>query len=264
VDLIFTDLDGTLLDHDTYCWEAALAALDHLRRRSVPWVAVTSKTRAETELWRLRLGNDHPFIVENGGAAFVPAEYFPAGVPGARREGSYEVLEWGTPYGDLVAALGSAARASRCEVRGFHEMPPEEVSELCGMPLPEALLAKQREYDEPFLVCDAGRAGALTAAIERQGRRWTRGGRFWHILGANDKAVAVEALCALFRRARPWLRTIGLGDGPNDAAFLNVVDVPVLIRSPRSAELQAAVPGGRLTDRRGPAGWNDAVLSLVP
>jgi len=263
VDLIFTDLDGTLLDHDTYSWKAALASLDHLRRRSVPWVAVTSKTRAETELWRLRLGNEHPFIVENGGAAFIPAGYLAAGIPGTRQCGPYEVLEWGTPYPDLLAALASASKASGCRVRGFHEMPPEEVSELCGMPLTEAILAKQREYDEPFLVCDPVRAGALTIAIERQGRRWTRGGRFWHILGTNDKAVAVEALCALFRGAWSSLRTIGLGDGLNDASFLNVVDVPVLIRSPRSAELQAAVPRGRLTDRPGPAGWNDAVLSLV-
>ncbi len=30
--LIFTDLDGTLLDHETYSWEAAQPAIERLRQ----------------------------------------------------------------------------------------------------------------------------------------------------------------------------------------------------------------------------------------
>jgi mannosyl-3-phosphoglycerate phosphatase len=263
MDLIFTDLDGTLLDRDTYAWEAARPALDRLRRQGTPWILVTSKTRAEVEFWRARLGNAHPFIVENGGAAFVPAGYFPDPVPGAVGRGAYEVLEWGAPYEELVADLESVSRASRCRVRGFHELTPEEVAGLCALPLEQAVLAKRREYDEPFLVLDADRAGALTAAIENQGRRWTRGSRFWHLVGANDKALAVRTLAGLFARGNAPVRAIGLGDGWNDVSFLNAVAVPVLIRSPQAAELKAAVPRGLVTDRPGPAGWNDAVLALV-
>lgn len=37
--LVFTDLDGTLLDHDTYSWEAARPALDRLKRQQVPWTS---------------------------------------------------------------------------------------------------------------------------------------------------------------------------------------------------------------------------------
>ena len=59
------------------------------------------------------------------------------------------------------------------------------------------------------------------------------------------------------------MRTIGLGDGLNDACFLNVVAEPVLIRSPQTAELKARVPRGVVTDRPGPAGWNGAILALT-
>ena len=141
-------------------------------------------------------------------------------------------------------------------------MTPREVATLCELPLEQAVLAKQREYDEPFVILDRDRAGALTAAIEEHGRQWTRGGRFWHILGANDKALAVEALSALFEQGNAPVRTIGLGDGLNDASFLNVVAVPVLIRSPQTAELKARVPLALVTDRPGPEGWNEAVLAL--
>jgi mannosyl-3-phosphoglycerate phosphatase len=263
MDLIFTDLDGTLLDHDTYAWEAARPALDRLGRQGIPWVLVTSKTRAEVEFWRRRLGNQHPFIVENGGAAYVPLRYFPDAVRGSIHRDPYEVLEWGTPYEELVADLARASQTSRCRVRGFHEMTVEETAALCDLPLEQAVLAKQREYDEPFLILDTDRAGVLAAAIEELGRSLTRGGRFWHILGANDKARAVGALAALFEQGNAPLRTIGLGDGLNDATFLNAVASPVLIRSPQVAELKVRVPGGTVTDRPGPAGWNDAILALI-
>ena len=263
MDLIFTDLDGTLLDRDTYTWKAAQPALDRLRRQGIPWVLVTSKTRAEVEYWRRGLENAHPFIVENGGAAYVPLGYFPYAIRGGRRRDGCEAMEWGTPYEELVADLQSASQASQCRVRGFHAMTPEEVAGLSDLPLEQAVLAKQREYDEPFLILDPYRADALAAAIEDRGKQWTKGGRFWHILGANDKALAVGVLSTLFERGNAPVRTIGLGDGLNDVSFLNVVDTPVLVRSPQAAELQARVPRGVVTDRPGPAGWNDAILALI-
>ena len=45
--VVFTDLDGTLMDHDSYDVAPAKPALDALAARSIPVVPVTSKTRAE-------------------------------------------------------------------------------------------------------------------------------------------------------------------------------------------------------------------------
>ncbi len=227
-------------------------------------MVVTSKTRAEVEFLRTQLGNNHPYIVENGGAAYIPRGYFPGSISTGELRDGHHVLEWGTPYQELVASLEQASKASRCRVRGFHEMPPDEIAGLCGFPLEEAVLAKQREYDEPFVVLDPYRFDALVAAIEEQGRKWTRGGRFWHILGSNDKALAVKAVAEVFVQVCGPVVTIGLGDGLNDASFLNAVAAPILIRSAQSSELQTRVPRGLLTDRPGPAGWNDALLAMIP
>ena len=43
--LVFTDLDGTLLDHHSYSHAAALPGLERLRGLEVPVIPVTSKTR---------------------------------------------------------------------------------------------------------------------------------------------------------------------------------------------------------------------------
>ncbi|MFB3778043.1 MAG: HAD-IIB family hydrolase [Bryobacteraceae bacterium] len=260
--VIFSDLDGTLLHPHSYSFEAAEPALAALRRRNTPLVLCTSKTRAEVELWRGRLKIEHPFIVENGGAVYVPSGCFPFAIDRSVRRDGYDVVEFGTPYPELVAALEEAAREAKCEVLGFQQMSLADICLRTSLPVQQAALAKQREYDEPFEILGPG-AHALLEAIERSGKRWTRGDRFYHITGANDKAVAVEYLIKMYRRAFGSVRTVGIGDGPNDAKFLTAVDIPVIIRSPYAAALKRAVPNARVTTAPGPHGWNEAVLPLV-
>jgi predicted mannosyl-3-phosphoglycerate phosphatase (HAD superfamily) len=74
--VVFTGLDGSLLDRDRYALDTALPALEHMERAAVPWIPVTSKTFAEVQHYRQLLGNVHPFVVENGGAIFIPQATF--------------------------------------------------------------------------------------------------------------------------------------------------------------------------------------------
>ena len=213
---------------------------------------------------RQSLENRQPFIVENGGGAFIPRDYFPFPVERSIPREAYEVIEFGAPYGELVETLHAASRASGVRVLGFHQQTAEEVGARCGLSIEEATLAKQREYDEPFEILDPEGAAALVREIEKRGKRWTRGGRFYHITGDNDKAGAVRLLTRLYGLVYGPLETIGLGDGLNDAEFLATVDIPVLVRSGHTPELQKRVPRGRATDLPGPAGWNRAVLEVCP
>jgi mannosyl-3-phosphoglycerate phosphatase len=261
--VVFTDLDGSLLDRDTYRWDATIPALEHVERRAVPLVLVTGKTRAEVQGWRQRLGNNHPFVVENGGAVFIPQGYFPISVPGATLRSGYEVVEWGKPYADLIAGLRAASRFTRCRVAAFHEMTAEKVASVCGLAVEEAVLAKQREYDEPFYVVDTERERQLKLALAAQGLRWTHGGRLCHVGGDSDKASGVRLLSALFRKTHERIVTIGLGDSLSDASFLQAVDMLVIVRSRDAAALQSLVPHAMLTWHEGPAGWNEAVLEVL-
>ncbi|MBM3813416.1 MAG: HAD-IIB family hydrolase [Acidimicrobiia bacterium] len=262
--LIFTDLDGTLLDHNTYSWEPARDMIRLLRETATPWIFTTSKTRAEVLWWREQMGNTHPFIVENGGAAFFPAGGIqPAEDQGIELEG-FRVLEWGTRYPKLLEALRVASRGSDCPVLGFSQMTVEEVAGTCGLPEGQALLAKRREYDEPFQVLREGCDESLVREIEQQGLRWTRGGRFWHICGDSDKARAVEAVTQIYRREQGSITTIGLGDSFNDLPFLAKTDIAVVIRSKHSTQLMKQLPGARLTPQSGPAGWAQALRSILP
>ena len=63
--LIFTDLDGTLLD-DRYDVSGAAAAMDRVTELGALVVPVSSKTRAEMTLLREQQRIPTPFIFENG------------------------------------------------------------------------------------------------------------------------------------------------------------------------------------------------------
>ena len=258
--VLITDLDGTLLD-ESYSFEKALPALRELRDRRIPLVFCTSKSSAEVEAIRLELDNTHPFIVENGGALCIPESHFPLPINAAKRRDGYAVIEFGSPYPEIVESLRTAAEESDCLVRGFSQMTVEEVSEMCKMPINAALKAKQREYDEPFQIL-SGDSRRLFDSILKQKRRWTRGNRFYHILGANDKGHCVILLRHFYERIYPSVVFVGVGDGLNDAGFLNLVDIPLLLESDEIGELRRAVPNGRLC-AGGPRGWNNSVLDVI-
>ena len=65
--IVFSDLDGTLLDHGNYSHSAAAPALARLRHLEVPLILASSKTAAEIVPLRDELGfSDCEAIVENG------------------------------------------------------------------------------------------------------------------------------------------------------------------------------------------------------
>lgn len=262
--VVFTDLDGTLLDHRSYDFTAARPALERLRRLRVPLIYCTSKTRAETEYWRATTANLDPFVTENGGAVYIPQGYFPFQVPGGVERDGYQVVELGRPYPALVAALAQAEVASGCTVRPFHRIKAEEIAALSGLTLEQAELAKRREFDEPFEILAPERGSALLKEIEGLGFRWTRGGRFHHITGGNDKAAAVRFLIQLFQKLDPHVRTIALGDSLNDAGMLSAVDEPVIMPSPHAAWLLELMSRARLAPDAGPKGWAQAISEMIP
>lgn len=272
--VIFTDLDGTLLDYGSYSFADALPALRLIKKWSIPLIICSSKTAAEIGLYRRRLENHHPFISENGGGIFVPKGYFGFQLADwlnaiddasirLESDEEYEFLRLGARYEELRKALEILNR-SGFSLRGFGDMSADEVSALTGLPLPEAVLAKQREFDEPFVV-DGGpnKPERIAEAIERLGFHCVTG-RIKHIVGSSDKGKAVSLLKSMYRTASKALTTIGVGDAPNDLPMLQAVDHPILVQQPDgSYHGDLIIQGLVRAEGKGPAGWNSAIMDLL-
>jgi mannosyl-3-phosphoglycerate phosphatase len=264
--LVFTDLDGTLLDHNTYRWDKAEPALELCARLDVPVILVSSKTRAEMNVLRLELGLASPFVTENGGGIFFPTGSAVEPPPEALL--SDELWKWslGAPYPEVVSALREIRDELGCAIRGFADMTVDEISRLTGLDPERARLAAMREYDEPFIVshCDSREMEPLIRAASRRGLRITEGGRFHHLHGNCDKGEAVEKLVRRCEKADGPLKVIALGDSSNDFVMLKRADYPVLVRSSREYPgLEKEIAYLRTTREKGPAGWNAAVTALL-
>ena len=263
--IIFTDMDGTLIDHNTYSYEAALPALEQIRTNNIPLIFCTSKTRAELEIYCRRLDMYHPFISENGGAIFIPKDYFNFTYQYDKELDTYNVIELGTRYDILEKQLKEMCLEAECRVIGFGDM---DIAQLCddtGLDIESAALAKRRDYDEAFRVLSSPpKAQVLEQEIIKRGLNFTKGGRYYHIMGNNDKGMAVCILTDLFRKIWPDITTIGLGDSLNDLPMLKAVDIPILVQKPDGTyDPSISDPSIKHGDGIGPQGWNRELISIL-
>ena len=258
--IVFSDLDHTLLDGRDYSHARAAPGLALLNERKIPLVLCTSKTRPEVEFHRRDLNNRHAFVVENGGAIYIPAGYFDFDFVHDRRTGDYFVIELGMPYQDQVGALTELKRKTGLALRGFSDMTAQEIAARCGLSPVQATWAKQREYDEPFMIPAPEAAAAIIATADFP---LTQGGRFYH-LAASDKGRAVGILMELFRRSHPGAVSVGIGDALNDLPLLEAVEIPVLVQGDDGGyDPRIDLPGLRFADGIGPVGWNAAIANLA-
>jgi mannosyl-3-phosphoglycerate phosphatase len=271
--VVFTDLDATLLDPDTYSWAAAEDALGALKKRHAAMIPVSSKTFTEMESLHRELELDDPFIVENGGGIAFGREMSTATQLAALRHdgppvprGKLMVLPLGTGYEKLVSALAEMGLEVGFPLKGFASMSDEDVASLTGLSLVEAAKARSREFDEPFVVPESAwiQADSIRQAASRRGLTVVEGGRFWHLIGHEGKGRAVSLLMGIYRGLYEETVTVGLGDSPNDYPFLELVDVPVVIGGGAwETDRPHWASRARHTAQPGPKGWNIAILTLL-
>jgi mannosyl-3-phosphoglycerate phosphatase len=267
--LIFSALDGALINPRTGSYADAEDALSELDRLKIPLILLTSRTRAEVEPLRRKMGHNHPFVTENGGGIFFPDGYFNVRIPGAVRNGRYLCIAQGLPYEEVCTALDDLSEECGVGVAGFHHMSPREIADNTGLRPRDAEMAREREFDEPFYFTSADEP-AIARFVEAAGQRGFAarpGGMFWHLSSGCDPARAVRTLTELFREAtRIKLRAVGIAANSEDLAWLRATDQAILLpggdakaEASKSSQTKNLVPG----NVSGPAGWSEAILNII-
>jgi mannosyl-3-phosphoglycerate phosphatase len=256
--LVFTDLDGTLLDHDSYSFEAARPALDLLRDRGIPLILASSKTEAEMRPIAEAIGISHPMIVENG-----------AGVVWLNSDTSSVIADLPSPYSCLRDLLREIPKDLSACFEGFGDWDISRVSQETGLPLASAALARQRRFSEPgrFAGTEAQKQ-AFIALLEAQGFSAVQGGRFFTLMPKTSKAERMAEVVAHYQRGAPGpVRTVALGDAPNDLAMLEAADCGIIIANPAHNPLPVTERERQgfilRSEQAGPVGWNIMINQLV-
>ncbi len=263
--IIFSDIDGTLIDSVTHSYEAALPALRKSQGKNIPIILCSSKSRKEIEIYQRELDIRHPIIAENGGGVFIPKDYFNFEYSFSHEVEGYFLISLGSPYQELIAVFKRVQKQVGGKIRGLFEMNPEEIVQRTGKSLKLAKLSLERDFGLPFVFTEK------TPELEKKvlrlitdaGCHCMIGTKFYHIMGENDKGKGVQVLTELFRKKFGRLQTVGIGDGLIDESLLKAVDLPFLVKRFDDTFAPLDFPGLKKIGKIGPEGWNEAIGELI-
>lgn len=261
--VIFTDLDGTLLNHYDYSYRDALPILAHIRDQSIPLIICTSKTRYEVLDFRKELNIDDPFITENGGGIFFQKNQEHDVFNESDYHDGYRLIRLGKYYSEIRRFFIELKK--RFAITGFGDMGVSAIQSLTGLSMDQAAKAKRREFTEPFIFESEQDVFLLDQMAGQKGFKIVQGGRFHHLISSEqDKSVAVERVIQIYENMfQSKIVSIGAGDSMNDYDMLKVVQYPVLIPHPNGKFESMDIPNLIKAPYAGGKGWNAAIEKIL-
>ena len=245
--IIFTDLDGTLLDKKSYSFSRALPAIKKCKELRFPIVAVTSKTLEETRQWCEIVDIDKRFIFENGGGIY---------------NGEGKIIEIGINYRQIRDVFKTLKR--KYNIRGFGDMDISEIQQHTGLDGEKAALAKERLFSEPFIF-KGSNIEALKKDAAKSGLQVISGGRFYHLMSAKQsKGKAIRLFLKEEMKSMPGpVYSIGVGDSPNDLSLLKTTKYGVFVGN--KTDILKGLGHGEIyvSKEKGPGGWNEGILYFL-
>jgi len=247
--IIFTDLDGTLLDHFTYSFDEATLCINIIKSKNIPLAFITSKTKTEVEKIIFQIGYDIVFSVENGAAVYFPGK----------------LSKYNKVYGESLEKVGNFYEQvkSRYELLSVFEISERKLSEMVNLSAEKIRLLKEREFSLPFIIKDKDKLQRLEAEAASSGFKILKGGRFYHLVSKNqDKGVALNYIKDILGKN---CVSIGLGDSGNDYDLLSNVDIPIIIKrhdhtyDKKLLGIKNAVKANYV----GPKGWCDSLIKFL-
>jgi mannosyl-3-phosphoglycerate phosphatase len=250
--LIFTDLDGTLLNHDDYSFQEAMPSIRKIQNlKNAKIIIVTSKTFSEVEQLVKKIGIDYPFITENGGGIFFP-------------ENRANNIQLGIEHKKISEFV---AQNLKNLIIPFSEMSFELANNLTGLSSDELKLAQKRDFTEPFILKNNANFDEVQKIVNKSDLELqiTEGGRFYHLISQHqDKGKAVEYLINYFNFDAENNNNFifGLGDSKNDVPMLKIVEFPILIKKHNNNYQNLDFETIR-SDFIGSKGWNETIYKYI-
>ena len=264
--LIFTDLDGTLLDLETYSAEKVRKHVKKLKEAGYSIIFCSSKTWAEQVFYQDLLDLNESLIVENGSGLFLPKEtelFFSEETQIAHAR---KVIRLGRRYDEIVKIITSCEEISKSSFKCYNKLSIKEIAEITGLDYEAAKKAKTRDFSETIF--DADTASESFQRFEKEilsrGLQCMPGSRFITIIDQkSNKGLAVSLMIEMYKRKYPKVRTIGIGDSRNDLEMLEVVDFPYLVKKPDNSWAAIQVENLTKISAVGPDGWNLMAAELL-
>ena len=276
--LIFSDIDNTLLQsyiikegeiYHTEEYGEIKEIVQRLRKNHIPLVLCSSKTRVEQEKIRKYLEIKDPFIVENGGAIYIPENYFPIDLEelglSINRIDKNLVIELGKSYNRIIETLQEIREISSIEFIAVHDLSLPELAQKVGITINDAKLMASREYSETVLEININELDNLKKILNHRGLSILQGTRYNTISSLHDKGSAISILKKLYamKFEKEHIESIGIGDALNDIPMFENVDKPFLVRNIQNSYTPMKINNLTRVIGIGQTGWKEIILKYI-
>ena len=267
--IIFTDLDGCLLDHNNYSFSIAKPILQQLEKLGIPIIVNSSKTQLEIEKVQKEINIDWPFIIENGAAIYFTKEQAKQLMQHERENldfvDHYAIKRFAQYHERILSEANNLRNKYQFQYRGFSDMTTDQISGLTQLSKEDAFLASQRNFSEPLLWQDnQARLLQFKQLLSNQNINMTEGGRFIHLSGQYNKGRAMQWLVEHWPTCKSNnTKVIALGDSMNDVSMLNNSDYAIIIKN-KAKKIKAKGNVRTIySSLPGTAGWVETLSKLL-
>lgn len=230
--VIFTDIDGTLLDSRFPDMNKMKELVEMTLQNDIHLIFCSSKTELEQNNIKSQVNLHEPYIVENGGATIIPVDYFKkAKITNSRISQNNYIIESGGTAIKIRTLLKKIKDKYDIDFKGVSDLTVSELSRITKLSQEYANRMMDRKYTETIVQINNIRITDFTKIIEKEGLKIIPGNQYFDITLGNNKGTGVNILINAFRKE--YANNViffGIGDSRNDESMLTLVDIPMLVQ----------------------------------
>ena len=262
--LIFSDLDGTFLNHKNYSYDSLKDFVSKIKKNN-HIIFNSSKTFFEIKKINEDLKINFPFIVENGACIFFPKNYL--------QISKNFFFEYDSYYGyPLVKKNKKFWFDNLSKIRDkfnfnfsfFRELDNSQLKKITNLEDNEIKNSKKRLFSEPIYWNDSKinlheftkQVGGLKGIVNI-------GGRFIHVTDGYDKGFAFTKFLKLVKNDNNKFLTIALGDSQNDLSMLELSDYSCVIKSKKKNLDLKKKNKVYYSKKSAPDGWRESIEHVL-
>ena len=263
--VIFTDIDGTLLDSYLPDIKKAKKLVEKTLQNGIHLILCSSKTELEQNIIRSNIELHEPFIVENGGATIIPVGYFnKSKIIHSKKFQKNYIIETGGPAYRIRSLLKKIRTKYDINFKGVSDLSITELSKITRLPQEYAKRMMKRKYSETIVQIDNNDIPKFENILEKVGLKMIPGGQYFDITLGNDKGTAVKILIDIFRKEyENNVIFFGIGDSKNDEPMLSLVDIPMLVQKSDGSWERLQIDKLQKVHGIGPKGWEIAFEQIL-
>ena len=254
--LIFTDLDGSILDRDTFKFDQIKQYMKKVLNSGILIIPNSSKTESEIVEFNQELGENLAYISENGSVI-----------------NGLNLLNSNFPNKIILS------REKKELVEIFKNKVPENLQRKCkfisnlnkkdqinifGLGETKLKYALDRKYTEPFLFEGSkNEKKDLTKILKKNSLTIQEGGRVINLCDNVNKVKSMNKILKIYKKIESNIEVIAVGDNYNDLDMLKNSDLPCLVFNDQFKEDQINIDNLIISNRPSPEGWADVIKKAL-